>query len=102
MLIIFPLSPFLLQFTDWELLHGEQFGIFSFILFVQVMILCFIYHILIKSVIKTELAFFLRSFCHDYQMFTSTHSYFQNTEDVVGQHYLYFADAEQKQSKIKP
>lgn len=29
-------------------------------------------------------------------------SYFQNTEDVVGQHYFYFADAEQKQSKIKP
>lgn len=28
--------------------------------------------------------------------------YFQNTEDVAGQHYLYFADAEQKQSKIKP
>lgn len=28
--------------------------------------------------------------------------YFQNTEDVTGQHYLYFADAEQKQRKIKP
>lgn len=28
--------------------------------------------------------------------------YFQNTEDVMGQHYLYFADAEQKQRKIKP
>lgn len=31
-----------------------------------------------------------------------TQQYFQNTEDLVGQHYLYFADAEQKQSKIKP
>lgn len=72
MLIIFPLGPFLLQFTDWKLLNEELFGIFSFIPFVQVMTLCFIYHTLIKSVIKTELAFFLRSFCHDYQTPTST------------------------------
>lgn len=97
-LIIFPLGPYLLQFTDWKLLNGELFGIFSLILFVQVMIQCFIYHTLIKSVIKTELAFFLRSFCHDYQTPTSTALF----SDVAGQHYLYFADAEQKQSKIKP
>lgn len=70
MLIIFPLGPFLLQFTDWKLLNGELFLVF--ILFVRGMIQSFIYHILIKNVIKTQLAFFLRSFYHDYQTPTNT------------------------------
>lgn len=101
MLIIFPLGPFLLQFTDWKLLNEELFSIFSFIFFVQVMSLCFIYHILIRSVIKTELAFFIRSFCHEYQMPTSTALSSEHWR-CDGSAYLYFADAEQKQSKIKP
>lgn len=28
--------------------------------------------------------------------------YFQYTQDVTGQYYLYFADAQQKWAKIKP